>query len=88
MIDCSVCYHTQGGKTDPFPIDDIFVHRGGLKLDFLAKIKNLKRPLICFECDGLAVPVHDGTVGFDRPPRDFIVVFEIDDDDLGVGVLA
>jgi len=28
--------------------------------------------------------VHDGTVRLDRSPDDFIVVLEVDDDDLGL----
>ena len=30
--------------------------------------------------------MHDGTVGLDGPPKDLIVVLEIDDDDFRVGV--
>lgn len=37
---------------------------------------------MCFECDDLLVPVHDSTVGVDGPPYDFIVVLEVDNDDL------
>ena len=29
--------------------------------------------------------MHDGAVGLDRPLNDFIVIFEVDYDDLGVG---
>ena len=38
-----------------------------------------------FEGNDLLIPMHDGTVGLDRPLDDFIIVFEIDYDDLGVG---
>lgn len=75
VVYCGVCDHTKSGGANPFPIYDILVHRRRLKLDFLAKVKYLKRSLICLECDDLPVPVHDGTVGLDRPPGNLIIVF-------------
>lgn len=75
MIDIIVCDHPQSGEAYPFPVDNILTHCGRLQLDFLAEIKNLKCSLICLKGDDLALPVHDGTVGLDRPPCELIVFF-------------
>ena len=59
-----------------------------MKFDLLAEIKDLERPLICFERDDLLGPVHEGTVCLDWSPDDFIVVLKVDDDNFGGGIFA
>ena len=34
------------------------------------------------------MPVHNSTIGLDWSPDDLIVFFEVDDDDLGLSLLA
>lgn len=59
-----------------------------MKLEFLAEVEDLECSLICLEGDDLPLPVHDGTVGLDWPSCNLIVVLEIDNDDLRVGILG
>lgn len=53
-----------------------------LQLRLGLKVEDLKGSRLCLECNDLLIPVHDSTVRVDRPPYDFIVIFEVDNDNL------
>ena len=53
----------------------------------LPKIEDLKRALLRFESDYELVPMHDCTVGLDRPPDNVIGILEVYNDDLWRRVL-
>lgn len=78
-------YQPQAIWAVPFPVYDILQHCIRIDFDFLSKIEDLEGSLLGFESNDLLVPMHDGTVGLNRPLHDLIVVFEVDYDDLGVG---
>jgi hypothetical protein len=42
---------------------------------------------LSLEGDNVLAPVHDRTVGIDRPPHDLIVVLQVNNDDLWLVVL-
>ena len=74
--------HAQSGRTDPFPVNYIFIHCCRLELKLLTKIEDLEGSLVCLERNDLPIPMHNGAISLDRSPDDLIVVFEVDDDDL------
>lgn len=65
---------TQRLFTEPFPVDDILVHHCGLELLLCLKVEDLNCAPLSLEGDDVLGPVHDGTVGIDRPPHNLIVV--------------
>ena len=88
MVHSCISNQTQRICTEPLPEKNIFIHCRGLKLGFLRQVKYLKRPLIRLEGDDLLVPVHNGTVSLNWPPNDLIIVLQVNDYNLGIGVLA
>lgn len=82
MINPSIRHQTQARLAEPLPIDNIFRHHGGLDLLLRAKVENLNGSTLGLEGNDVLVPVHDRTVGVDGPAGDFIVILEVDDDDL------
>ena len=84
MVDSCIGHQTQRVIANPFPERDIFIHCIGLQLCFLRQVENLQCALLSFEGNDLLVPVHNGAIGLDGSLHDFIVVFEVDDDDFGV----
>lgn len=54
----------------------------------MSKVKNLQCPLICLEGNDLFVPVHKGTISLDWSSDDLIVIFEVDNDDFGIGIFS
>lgn len=51
----------------------------------MSQIEDLQCPLLSFESNDLLRPMHDSTVGLDGPLDDFIIVLEVDDNDIGAG---
>lgn len=88
MVDGIVCDHAKSCETDPFPVDDVLVHRRRLELDLLPQVEYLECALVGLERDDLPLPVHDGAVGLDRPSCDLIIVLQINDDNLRVGIFG
>ena len=88
MVDGSLGDHADAGFAEPLPEHDIFIQYGGLELLLLLQVENLDRSALGLERDDISVPVHDSTVGIDRAPGDFIVVLEVDDDDLWLLFIA
>jgi len=82
MIDCCVGHQTKTCFAVPFPEDNIFVHGGRFELLFGTQVEDLNSSGLSLEGNDLLVPVHDGTICVDRSLDDFIVVFEINDDNL------
>ena len=75
-------------NADPLPEQHVFAHGVRLDLGLGAQVEDLQRPLRRLERDNLPVPVHDGAVGLDGPAHDVAMVFEVDDDDFGLGFFA
>ena len=71
----------------PFPEQNVLAHGGRLESLTLIQIEDLQRSLLGLEGDDQLVPVHDGAVSLDRSTGDIIVVVEVDDDDLWLGVI-
>lgn len=88
MIDGSFRDQTEAPFAKPFPEDHILIHGGRFDLLFGGQIEDLNGPRLGFESNDLSVPVHDSTIGVDRSLYDFIVVLEVDDDDLCLLILA
>lgn len=78
---CSICDKPQGCFAEPLPEHHILIHGGRLQLGFRAQVKDLECAGLGFQRDDLLGPVHDGTVGLDRPPRNSIAILEVDDND-------
>lgn len=83
VVHGSVCDEAQRVLADPLPEDDILVHGCRLQLLLVVQVEDLDCPLLGLEGDDVEVPVHDSTIGLDRPSGDIIVVLQVDDDDLG-----
>ena len=88
MVDAGGSDETNGGLADPLPELDVLVHCAGLELLLLFEVEDLEGSGLGLEGNDLASPVHDGTVGLDGPPRDVVLVLELDDDDFGRGSLV
>jgi hypothetical protein len=84
VIDARRGDETDGGLADPLPELHILVHSARLELLLLLEVEDLEGSGLGFEGDDLAVPVHDGTVGLDRPSRNVVAILELDDDNLGL----
>jgi hypothetical protein len=74
---------SQCGLADPLPEGHVLTHRGRLEFLFLLEVEDLQSTRLRLEGDNLARPVHDGTVGLDRPADDIVPVLELDDEDFG-----
>ncbi len=79
----SICNEPQACFAEPLPKYNILIHCGRLELLFLYEVEDLKGSLLGFEGDDLLVPMHDGTISFDRLPNDVVVILHVDDDDFG-----
>ncbi len=75
------------GLTEPLPEHHILLHRGALDLALLRQVEDLQCLAPGFERDDLSGPVHDRTVGLDRPSDDLIAILELDDYDLRLRIL-
>jgi hypothetical protein len=73
---------------DPLPEDNIFGHDEGLELLLGIKVEYLQGASLGLEGNNLAGPVHDSRVGLDGLAADMVVVLELNDYDLGLGVLV
>ena len=82
MEDRIICDQTKRVFAEPFPEDNVIIHRCRLQLLLCRQVENLNRPRLRLEGNDVFVPVHDSTIGIDGASDDFIVVFEVDDDDL------
>lgn len=85
VVDTASCDEAQGGFADPLPELNILVHCAGLELLLLLEVKDLKSPGLGLESNDLFVPVHDSTVGLDRPARYVVAILELDNDNFGLG---
>ena len=81
MVYTRVRNKTDAVFREPLPKYYVLIHVGRFQLRPPTKVKNLQRPLLCLQGNDLLRPVHDSTIGLDRPPHDTIVVLEIDDND-------
>lgn len=88
VIDTSFCNETYAVLTKPFPEDNIFVHHSRFKLLLCAEIEDLDGSRLSFKGDDIFGPVHDSAVGINGSSDDFIVILEVDDDDLWFIVVA
>jgi hypothetical protein len=82
MIDCGVGHQPKTCLAVPFPEDNIFGHGGGFELLFGTQVEDLNSSGLSLEGNDLLVPVHDGAICVDGSLDDFIVVLEINDDNL------
>jgi hypothetical protein len=83
--DTGCCDKTKLVLADPLPELDILVHGAGLELLLLLEVEDLQCSRLSLESNDLSVPVHDGTVGLDRPTGDVVAILELDDNDLRLG---
>ena len=88
VIDGRLCHQTQTLVTEPLPIHDILVHDRRLQLLLCRQVEDLDRSALGFQGNDVAGPVHNSTVRIDRPLNDFIIVFQVDDNHLGLIVFA
>lgn len=84
VVDTAGCDEAQSGFTDPLPELNILVHCAGLELLLLLKVEDLEGPGLGLEGNDLLVPVHDSTVGLDRPARYVVAILELDNDNFGL----
>ncbi len=82
VVDRGVRNHTQTSLAEPLPVDNIFIHDRGLELLLGCEIENLNCSTLGLESNDVLGPVHDSTVRVDGPLDNFIVVLQINDDDL------
>lgn len=84
VVDTASCDEAQSGFADPLPELNILVHCAGLELLLLLEIEDLKGPGLGLESNDLLVPVHDSTVGLDRPACYVVAILELDNDNFGL----
>ena len=87
VINASVSNKAKRCFTEPLSAHHIFLHRRALDLALLRQIKDLQRLPTCFQSDHLLGPMHDGTIRLNRASNDILSVLEVDDDDLGRGIV-
>lgn len=87
VVDRRVGDEAKSVLANPLPVLDVLVHGRGLELCLGGEIEDLQRPRLRLQGDDLARPVHDGTVGFYGASLHIVAVLQVDDDDLGLGVL-
>lgn len=87
VVNAGCCDKTKLVLANPLPELNIFVHGARLKLLLLLKVEDLQCSRLSLESNHLSVPVHDGTVGLDRPAGDIVAILELDDNNLGLGCL-
>lgn len=88
VVNTRRCDETKLVLADPLPELNILVHGTRLELLLLLEIKDLQCPRLSLEGDDLSVPVHDGTVGLDRPASNIVTILELDNNNFGLGGLA
>lgn len=88
VVDGAAGDETNRCLADPLPELNILVHGAGLEFLLLLEVEDLEGASLSLEGDDLASPMHDGTISLDRPPRHVVPILELDDDDLGLGILA
>lgn len=81
MINRVIRDQAKARLTEPFPEHHVLVHCGGFQFSLLRQVEDLKCSRLCLQGDDLFGPVHDRTVGLDRPPNNIIAILEINDDD-------
>jgi hypothetical protein len=74
--------------TEPLPVHNILVHDRRLELRLGCQVEYLDCLALRFEGNDILGPVHNSTVRVDGPFDDFIVVLEINDDNLGLIILV
>lgn len=84
MVDGSLGDQTQGPLAEPFPVNDVFIHDGRLQLLLCSEVKDLNCSALGLQRNDVLAPVHDRTVGIDWSPHHIIVVFQINNDNLGL----
>ena len=87
VIDAVLRDQAQRRLADPLPEHDVFAHSRGLELLLRLEIEDLQCPRLCPQGNNLARPVHDGAVGLDGASDDIIAVFQVNDENLGLGDL-
>ena len=88
VVDRVVRDQTKIVLAEPFPEQDLLAHGGRLESLALLQIEDLQCPLLRLEGDDHLAPVHDGAVSLDRSTGEIVVVLEVDDDDLWLGVIV
>lgn len=83
--DTGCCDKTKLVLTDPLPELDILVHGTGLELLLLLEVEDLQCSRLSLESNNLSVPVHDGTVGLDRPTSHVVTILELNNNNLRLG---
>lgn len=83
-----VRHQAQARLAEPLPVDNIIGHHRGLDLLLRAEVEHLDGFTLSLEGNDVFVPVHNRTVGVDGPASDFIVVLEVDNDNLWLVFLA
>lgn len=77
--------HTKTFGADPLPVYDVLCHHIGLELLSLPQVKDLQCSRLGLEGYDLTSPVHDGAISLNRTLYYFIVVPQVDDDNIRVG---
>lgn len=88
VINRDICDQTQTCLAEPFPVHYILREYGGLEFLFRLEVEDLDSSALGLEGDDVPVPMHDGIVGVDGSADDFIVVLQVDDDNLGLVVFG
>ena len=74
--------HSEAPFTKPLPINNIFIHDGRLDFLFGRKVEDLNGATLSFESDDIFGPVHNSTISVDGTFDNFIVVLQVDNDNL------
>jgi hypothetical protein len=85
VVDTPGCDEAQSGLADPLPELNVLVHCARFEFLLLLEVKDLKSPRLSFQSNDLFIPVHDSTVGLDGPARYVVAIFQLDNDNLGLG---
>lgn len=88
MIDRGFRDETQARLAEPLPVDNILIHDSRFQLLLCGKVEDLDGPSLRLESDDVFEPVHNSTVRGNWALDDFIIVFQVDDNDLGLIIFA
>ena len=84
MENRGICDHTQTFVADPLPVYDVLSHHIGLQLLSLPQVENLQSSRLRLEGYDLTGPVHYGTISLDGTLYGFVVVSQVDDDNVRI----
>lgn len=86
--DRALCHQAQALLIEPFPVHNILIHDRRLQLLLRRQVEDLDCAPLGLESNDVTVPVHDSTIRIDRALDDFIVVLQVNDDNLRLVLLG